>query len=83
MVKTSPVNAEGADLIFNQVAKIPNTSESKKQNIKQKQYCNKFSKDFKNGPYQKKRKKERNLKKKRGPGSEKGQGKKNVGDLTL
>ena len=31
----------------------------------------------------KERKKERNLKKKRGPGSEKGQGKKNVGDLTL
>ena len=32
---------------------------TKKQNIKQKQYCNKFSKDFKNGPHQKK-----NLKKK-------------------
>ena len=24
------------------------------QNIKQKQYCNKFNKDFKNGPHQKK-----------------------------
>ena len=30
----------------------------KNQNIKQKQYCNKFKKDFKNGPHQK------NLKKK-------------------
>ena len=29
------------------------------QNLKQKQYCNKFNKDFKNGPHQK-----RNLKKK-------------------
>ena len=26
----------------------------KKQNIKQKQYCNMFNKDFKNGPHQKK-----------------------------
>ena len=25
----------------------------KKKNIKQKQYCNKFNKDFKNGPYKK------------------------------
>ena len=25
----------------------------KNQNIKQKQYCNKFNKDFKNGPHQK------------------------------
>ena len=25
----------------------------KTQNIKQKQYCNKFNKDFKNGPHQK------------------------------
>ena len=31
----------------------------KTRNIKQKQYCNKFNKDFKNGPYQK------NLKKKK------------------
>ena len=26
----------------------------KNQNVKQKQYCNKFNKDFKNGPHQKK-----------------------------
>ena len=32
---------------------------------KHKQYCNKFNKDFKNGPHQKKKKKkERNLKEK-------------------
>ena len=31
---------------------------AKKQNIKQKQYCNKFNQDFKNGPHQKKKKKE-------------------------
>ena len=39
-------------------------SQKKTVNIKQKQYCNKFSKDFKNGPH------EKNLKKKkidRGP----------------
>jgi len=31
----------------------------KKQNIKQKQYCNKYNKDFKNGPHPKKRKKKK------------------------
>ena len=36
----------------------------KNQNIKQKQYCKKFNKDFKNGPHQKKEKK-KSLKKKR------------------
>ena len=36
-----------------QGTKIPCASQPKKQNIKQKQYCNKFKKDFKNGPYQK------------------------------
>ena len=36
--------------------KKPNKQTKKKQqkNIKQKQYCNKFNTDFKNGPYQKK-----------------------------
>ena len=38
----------------------------KNQNIKQKQYCNKFNKDLKNGPHQKK-----NLKKKKGEVKEK------------
>ena len=32
-------------------AKIPGAFWPKKQNIKQKQYCNKFNKDFKNGPH--------------------------------
>ena len=35
-------------------AKIPHGWWPKNQNIKQKQYCNKFNKDFKNGPHQKK-----------------------------
>ena len=42
-----------------QGAKIPQASGLKTQNIKQKQYCNKFNKDFKNGPHKKKRKKKK------------------------
>ena len=38
---------------------------AKKPNIKQKQYCNKFSQDFKNGPHQKK-KREREVEKQSG-----------------
>ena len=53
MVKTSPFSAEGACLVPDQGAKIPQASQPKNQNIKQKQYCNKFKKDFKTGPYQK------------------------------
>ena len=34
-------------------AKIPHISQPENQNIKQKQYCNKFIKDFKNGSHQK------------------------------
>ena len=79
MVKTSSFNAGGAGLIPNQGAKIPHASQSKNQNIKQKQYCNKFSKDFKNGPHLKKKK----FLRKKVTGLEKGQGEKNVGDLTL
>ena len=40
-------------MIPGQGAKIPHASGPKNQNIKQKQYCNKFNKDFKNGPHQK------------------------------
>ena len=61
VVKTSPTNAGHADLIPDLEAKIPYSSGPKNQNIKQKQYCNKSNKDFKNGPHQKKKK---NLKKK-------------------
>ena len=39
------------------LVKIPHTSLAKKQNLKQKQCGNKFNKDVKNGPYQKKKKK--------------------------
>ena len=36
---------------------IPNALWSKNQNTEQKQYSNKLNKDFKNGPHQKKKKK--------------------------
>ena len=51
VVKTSPSNARGVGSIPGQGAKIPHASWPKHQNIKQKQYCNKFNKDFKNGPH--------------------------------
>ena len=59
VVKTSPSNAGGVGLIPGRGAKIPYASRPKNQNMKQKQYCDKFNKDFKNGPHQK------NLKKKK------------------
>ena len=57
MVETSPSNAGGVGSIPGRGTKIPHASGPKKQNMKQKQYCNKFSKDFKNGPHQKKKEK--------------------------
>ena len=36
---------------------MPSDQKNKTQNIKQKQCCNKFNKDFINGPHQKKKKK--------------------------
>ena len=54
VVKTSPSNAGGAGSILGLRAKIPHALRPKNQNMKQKQYCNKFNKDFKNGPHQKK-----------------------------
>ena len=56
MVKTSPSKAAGVGSITGQGAKTPHASRPKNQNIKQKQYCNKFNKDFKNSPLQKKKK---------------------------
>ena len=53
MVKTSSSKAGGEGSIPGRGAKIPHALWPKKQNIKQKQYCNKFNKDFKNGPRQK------------------------------
>ena len=60
-VKTSPSNAGGAGSISGRGAKITHARGQKNKNIEQKQYCNKFNKDFKNCPRQKKKK---NLKKK-------------------
>ena len=53
-VRTLPSNAGGAGSIPGWGAKIPHASQPKNQNIKQKQYYNKFNKNFKNGPHQKK-----------------------------
>ena len=54
MVKTLPSNAEAVGSIPGWGAKIPHASRPENQNTKQKQYCNKSDKDFKNGPCQKK-----------------------------
>ena len=56
VVKILPSNAGSMGSIPDQGAKIPHAlwPKKKKQNIKHKQYCNKFNKDFKNGPHQKK-----------------------------
>ena len=52
MVKTLPPNAGSVGSIPGQGTKIPHASQGqKKQNIKKRQYCNKFNKDFKNGPH--------------------------------
>ena len=53
VVKTLPSNVGGMGLIPDWGAKIPHALWPKPQNIKQKQYCNKFSKDLKNGPHKK------------------------------
>ena len=51
MVKTLLSIARGVGLIPSHEVLIPHTSWTKKQNIKQKSYCNKLNKDFKNDPY--------------------------------
>ena len=57
MVKTLPCSAGGASSVPGQTAKIPHASGPNHQKVKQKQYCNKFNKAFKNGPHQKNLKK--------------------------
>ena len=52
MVKTLTSNAGGASSIPGRGAKIRHALQTKNQNIKQKEYCNKFNKDFKKGPHQ-------------------------------
>ena len=49
VVETSSSNPGVAGLIPGWGTKIPHTS--KNQNIKQKEYCNKCSKDIENGPH--------------------------------
>ena len=63
MIKTSPSNAGDVGQIPGWEAKISHDSWPKIK-TKQKQYCSKFNKDFKNGPHQKnifKEKKQKNL----------------------
>ena len=52
-MKTLPSNAAGGGSIPGLEAKIPHASWPKNQSKKQKQWCNKFNKDFKNDPHQK------------------------------
>ena len=54
VVKTLPSNTGGASSIPGGGAKMPHVSQPINQNVKEKQYCNKFNKDFKNGSSQKK-----------------------------
>ena len=54
MVKTPSFSAVCVHLIPHQRTKILHASQSKNQNRKQKQYCNKFNKDFKNCPHSRK-----------------------------
>ena len=60
VVRTLPFNAGNADLIPGWEAKIPyalwQKKKKKNQNTKEKQCCNKFNKDFLNGPLLKKKK---------------------------
>ena len=51
--KTLPPSAKGAGSIPGQGVKIPHALGPQNRDIKQKQYCNKFNKDLKNGPHQK------------------------------
>ena len=53
VVGTSPSSAGVVGSIPGQGAKIPHALQPRNQNIKQKQHCNKFNKDLKNGPHQK------------------------------
>ena len=55
-VKNSPPSAGGEGSIPGRGAKIPYASRPKNQHIKQKQYCNKFNKDFKKMVHIKKKK---------------------------
>ena len=51
VVKTLPSSAGGAGLNPHQGTKIPHALWTKKQNVKKKQYCNKFDRDFEKKKY--------------------------------
>ena len=51
VVKTSPFNAGSVGSIPGREVKILHASGLKNQDIRQKQYCNKFNEDFLNGPH--------------------------------
>ena len=51
MVGTLPSDSRSAGLISGKGAGIPHVSCPKGQEVGQKQYCNKFNKDFRNGPH--------------------------------
>ena len=51
VVKTSPSSEVGAGSITGWGASILHARQPKNQNRKQKQYCNKLNKDFKNDPH--------------------------------
>ena len=51
VVKTQSSNSGHEGLIPDWEARTPHVSWAKNQNIKQKQYCNRFIRDFKNGPH--------------------------------
>ena len=55
MVKVSPFRARGDSSIPDWEAKIPHSLWPKNQNIKYKQHCNKFKKDFKDDQHPKKK----------------------------
>ena len=57
VVKNLPSKAGGASLIPGLEAKIPRASREKKPKQRTETNCNKFNKDFKNGPRQKNYKK--------------------------
>ena len=52
VVKILPANAGGTGSILGWGPKFLHALRPKNQNIKQKQYCNKSNKDFKNDPQQ-------------------------------
>ena len=51
VAKTLPSNAGIVGLIPGRGANIPHPSWPKNQNVKQKQYCDRFNTEFYNGPH--------------------------------